>query len=560
MKLLKRIYYHAHRFRGEFVSGSITAVLFMAFFGIFYPKDDVESLVNVMVSMGMFGNLSKVEAGWGVWASIMVGLFMYLIIAFVSINIGAKVIPTKEEQGTEFFMGSNPMDPRKFYLENVFAGLLIIVGVLLPTYLVVVLQTWYFDGMAIIGGITLTFAMFLLIAFFFISLTSAATTFMFQSGKSKGVGFGYVIYGLIVELLADNPDLKDAANLSVNAYTKLSTLVTGIDDYDWNPIFVVLTISTVFLVLGILRVKSPHYLEEVGSKNKTGIVDATIGRVVAPDTRLAKKFPLVFEQLRRDKTAIFIVLMLYLIWPAAFWSVLSTSKDGLAELMQGFNTPSTRAIAQGHDLDMSLRGFSVMKFFSNHWMFFGLYPMFVAASIPTREVRTNSQDIIYSSEKVLPGKLMDRRVIAMVIEMTFLFWAAFAVIGPVNNSFGEEFINDFMGADLLFVFFCVAWIQYMAMSIFIVGIAMIPSEVGKGRRYGILFFILSMLFNIIPHLNESIKFLMYITPMNYFRPVELIYEEMSFGQGVLQSGIVLVISIIFYYVVKKYRYTDSSLY
>lgn len=560
MSSIRRIYYHSKRFRGEFIFSSLFMIVFFLFFGGLFPEEGLSEFVDLFQEIGMFSDLSKEAAGWSVWMAIMIGMIMSIIIAITSINIGSRVIPTKNEDGSEFFMGSNPMDPRIFYLENVFAAILVVFAAMIPAYIIVTIQTLSHDAADNLGNITLAFLAFLVIAFFFISITSAVTAAMFQRGLARGVGYGYVFITFILEMFADNPNvnLKDMAKLSVNHYAGIMSLLME-ETFDWNPLLVIALIGTFFTGIGYLMVKSPHYIEKAGSRERFSLVDATTGYFVRPQSRFSEKYPLIAEQLRKDKKAMFVMILIFMFYFPVLLISFNSLGDSLGDLAGTFNTPSTQMLIQGNELDASILGYGILKFYANAWMWFGIFSMLVAASIPTREVRTNSQDIIYGTS-VKPGKLMDHRLIAMLIEFTILMVLGFVLMTGISYSFGDAFVNDYATAQIQFNYFFVTWIHYSAIFITLVAVAMIPREVGKGRRNAIAFFVMSLLLQWMAYSNESIKFIRYLSIFDYYTPIPILYGEVELLGQVLKSVAVLALSLVFYFIVRKKRYRDSSLY
>ncbi|MHA1673941.1 MAG: hypothetical protein ACTSYI_09965 [Promethearchaeota archaeon] len=546
------------RFKGAFLGSSIFSVLFLLLFGGFYPEESMGNIVALFHSMGMFINVTQEATGWSIWLAILLGMFMYFIIAITSINIGSRVIPTREVDGAEFFMGSNPMNPRLFYIENVLAGLIVIFLMMLPSYLIVLIQTWIHNAMDIVGSITLVFLSFLVMAYFFISITSAITAAIFQRKIPLNIGFVYVFFGLIMELLGDNPDLKGAANLSVNYYMNITALLFG-EDFDFTPILTVLIISVVFTVIGFLRVKSPHYVEKAGNKERISIVDSTIGRLVKPQSFLGRKFPLITEQLRKDMGKVLAIIIMYSIFFPILLNGFAAIGDELISVLAGFDTVTVRIFLQGNEVQASILGYGIMKFYSNAWMFFGIFSMIVAASIPTREILTNSQDIIYGFN-VKPSRLIFRRLIAMLIEFSIILWYAFGLMALITVGNGQEFIDDFATVSIQFNYFFITWIHYGAIFIALVGVAMLPREVGKGRKYAIAFFLISLVLNMFAYVDERIEFIKYFSIFHYYEPVPILYGEVGLVDGILKSSTALILCLLFFFATLKYRYKDSSLY
>ncbi len=557
MSFLKRIFYHSMRFRGELIFASIFSSVFMIFFGSFYSEDFIGDFVKILAQISMLTGASEAPTAWSVWMALMVGVMMYLLIAVTAINIGSRIIPTQDDDGSEFFMGSNPMNPRLFYVENILAGLLVIFVMMLPSYIITLIFTFANDATEVIPDITLAFFAFFIMSYFFISISSAVTASMFQRGLARGVGLGYVFFGFIIELFKDMPDFKDATKLSVNVYAGITSVFFGFD-FDWEPMIVILGISLFFTAIGYWRVKYPHYVEKATSKERFSIVDATTGYFVRPNSFLGRRYPLVSEQLRKDKKAMFIMILVFIMYFPVLLGAFKAVPD-IGELAATFNTPSTAMMIQGEILDASILGYGILKFYAMAWLWFGIYSLLVAASIPTREVRTNSQDIIYGTN-VSPGKLMNHRVIAMLIEFTIILWLGFVLMTGVSYSFGQAFIDDFATIEIQFNYFFVTWIHYSAIFIAIVAVAMIPREVSKGRRNGIAFFAISLLLNWMAYASDSAEFLKYISIFNNYNPVDLLYGRETLITGILKSGLTLIASLGFYYIVRKKRYKDSSLY
>jgi hypothetical protein len=233
--------------------------------------------------------------------------------------------------------------------------------------------------------------------------------------------------------------------------------------------------------------------------------------------------------------------------------------DELSGFLTGFDTVSVRIFLQGNELQASILGYGIMKFYANAWLWFGIYSMLVASSIPTREVRTNSQDIIYGTN-VKPRKLIINRLIAMLFEFTILLWFSFVLMALITTVHGPAFIDDYATVAVQFNFFLITWIHYSAIFIFLVGIAMIPREVAKGRRLAIAFFIISLVLNMLAYVDGRIEFIKYFSIFHYYEPVLILYGEVELINELLMSGGVLVLSLLFFFAIMKYRYRNASLY
>jgi len=549
------------RYRGELINSSVMSVIFFVFYGGFYPKDKVGDLVAVMQKLGILSGISAESAGWSIWLSIMLGLIGYMIIAITAINMGSRVIPTRDKDGAEYMMGSTDIDPRRYYIENIVSSTGVLFLSMIPGYLVILAETFILGSGENLDRISIAYAMFILIGFFFISFTSAVVAWRFERGLALGVGYSYIFFGLILDLFGDNPniDLGNLGNLAVNKYLNISLIPVTVGKIDWVPSFWVLIVSLFFILLGYLSVKRPQYVEKAMSKQKTSIVEATVGYFVRPSSRFSKRFPLVAEQMRKDQKAVFIMTLIYLIYiPILMSSIVALGGD-LTSIASSLNSPSTLMMTQGVALDSSLLSFAVLKVFMASWLWYGLFSLFVAASIPTRDIRTDSQDVIYGTT-VSPGKLMDRRTIAMFIEfLTLLVISYLVFIGSIYAN-GTDFAEKFMTWDVLLQYTVLTLVHFSGVFIMVIAVAMLPREVAKGRRYSLLFFFVSLLIDWIAYSAPSISVIKYVSVFEYYNPIPVLYGEMSFGIALLRATVVLLISLFFYGFAKKYRYKDSSLY
>ncbi|MHA1518966.1 MAG: hypothetical protein ACTSRK_02170 [Promethearchaeota archaeon] len=89
---------------------------------------------------------------------------------------------------------------------------------------------------------------------------------------------------------------------------------------------------------------------------------------------------------------------------------------------------------------------------------------------------------------------------------------------------------------------------------------MLPREVGKGRKYAIAFFLISLILNMFAYVDERIEFIKYFSIFHYYEPVPILYGEVGLLDGLLKSGAALILSLLFFFAALKYRYKDSSLY
>ncbi len=558
--MIRRLYLHANRYRGEVKFSVIFSVVFFAFYGGFFPKDGISDMVTVMQRIGVLRDISPDAAGWSIWLSIMVGTIAFAIVATTSINMGSRVVPTRDSDGAEYIMGSVPIDPRRYYTENVVSAFFALVVSMVPGYLVILTETFMFGSGKNLERITLAYSMFALIGLFFISVTSAVVAWRFERGLALGTGYAYIFLSMVIDVLGDNPDLNlsDLKKLSVNTYLQIPSIPLTEGVVDWNPPVVVLSVSAVFVAIGLLGVKRPQYVEKAMSKQGPSVVERTIGHFVRPSSSIARRFPLVAEQMRRDQKAVLTVLLIYAIYFPVLVSSTYGLGDDLSSVASSFNTPSTLMMTQGTELDSSLLSFAVHKVFMAGWLWFGLYGTLVAASIPTRDVRRHEQDLVYSPA-VHPGKLVDRRVIAMLVEFTTLMLSAYVFFLISIYSYGEDFAQNYITWDLLGQYMVLTWVAYSAVFITITSVSMLPAKISRGRWWGLLFFWVSLLINWMAYASAGIEFVKYISIFEYYNPIQLLYGKMNFAETMARAALMLIGSLALYILAKR-KYMRSSLY
>lgn len=558
--MIRRLFLHANRFRGELKFSAIFSVIFFVFYGGFFPKDDIGDMVAVMQKVGVLSDISPDAAGWSVWLSIMVGMIAFAIVAITAINMGSRVIPTRDSDGAEYIMGSVPIDSRRYYAENVVSAFFVLVLSMVPGYLVILAETFIFGSGENLDRISLAYSMFTLIGLFFISFTSAVVAWRFERGLALGAGYGYIFFSLILDVLGDNPDLDlgDMQKLSVNSYLQIPSIPLSTGSVDWNPPLVVMGVSLLLIVIGLLGVRRPQYVEKASSKQGSSLIERTVGHFVRPGSLIARRFPLVAEQMRRDQKAVFVVLLIYAIYFPILVSSTYSLGDDLSSLAPSLNTPSTLMMTQGTALDSSLLSFAVLKVFMAGWLWFGLYGVLVAASIPSRDVKRHEQDLVYSPV-VYPGKLMDHRIVAMLVEFTTLMVGAYVFFILPVYSYGEDFARSYITWDLLGQYIILTWVAFSAVFITVTAVSMLPTRISRGRWWGLLFFWVSLLLNWMAYTSSDIEFIKYLSIFEYYNPIQLLYGKMSFAETMLRAILMLAGSLLLYTLAKR-KYARSSLY
>lgn len=521
----------------------------------FYPGEqgtlDLFHAISDAQIAGVFGNFNLSAPGWVLWVTFLLNLFVFYILAITGVMIGSKVVPTVEEDAVEYFLGSNSISARKYYAENLLAGFLTQIGILIPLYLIISIFTiWVYNSSDALGKITLAFFISLSFGIFFLAISSVSTILQFSKKWGKIIGFGYLIVAFIIDILADSPAYSNLSKLAINQYVSPSNIL--LPNYDWIPFFVLLGISLAICLIGVWRVKYPDFIEKTKTKQggRNNPLSGIISDRIQPDSRLGHKFPLFLDQTKLDLRVVVVLLIFITFQQSAIFLGLP-NPAALTKAIEQSNSPALSAFAQNHPVQQSLLGFVTLKFYTILWLIYGLGIALIASSIPNRDVRTNTHDIVIGENDITPSKLIRSRILSMIFTFSLLLWISFFILrglqaGRLNLDF-----------TLQFGLFFVLWIHYLGMAILLVGIAMIPT-VNKGRNLSMLVFIFFVIFSFIPFLNSNIEFLKYVSYLSYFDPIGILYGETKFLPSFLISFGMFLGSLAFTYImtIKRYRNAD----
>ena len=79
--------------------------------------------------------------GWTFWIAIQTNLVLYFTLAICAVLMGRKLVPTQERDALELFLGVNPQSARRFYVENMFAALLTLILICVPSFIIIVISS-----------------------------------------------------------------------------------------------------------------------------------------------------------------------------------------------------------------------------------------------------------------------------------------------------------------------------------------------------------------------------------------------------------------------------------
>lgn len=553
MANITRLYYHLKRFKGNILYLWIIYGFFALLYNAIYLGDDaVSNFVDLLGDSPMsFLFSSGSSVAWLMWAGIIITTMGYYIAAIAGIMIGAKIVPTKETLSVEMYLGNSGLSARVFYLENLVVGIFALIIGMLPGYIVTVLFSFNHDASSYINNIWMSAFVVTVEGIVFLTVTSFITVVRFSEGWAKGIGYFYVIYATLVASFAhsDPAAFGDYGNIDMNTYlSPVETLFSN--TVNWEGIWSVMGIALVAIFLTYLLILRPDYIEKAGKHNGKSVF-SPITAIFAPKSFLGRKFPVFTEQIRRDLKTMSIMLILIV---SVIVMVLKSIPDPtqLGDVLASSESPIILAMMGNHAIQHSLLGFLVVKFYANGWLYFGLITAFIAASIPTREVSTASQDIVWAAP-ITPIQVIKARIIAMLLEITVLIWVAYLLISPLEKS-----SNVVVNANAEIQAYTLFWLTYMAFGIFLTGVAMIP-KVSKGRNTAILMFVGMIILNIFSFLSAPLNIFKYFTIQGYTDPVGILYGTENYGIQLISGLFILFVSAIFTYAMTKYRYEYADL-
>lgn len=561
--MLKQIKSSVIRYKRDIIIMSIIGFLFSLLFSLFFPGEEtMKAMLNILYESalnGLFNSINVDSPGWILWMTLVFSMLLYYILAFSGINIGAKVIPTVEGDGIDIVLTHSSFSARNLYLWNYLGAILSLVIIILPLYGIIVIFSLIQSSTFILGEITLSFLIFLASGIFFLTLTSVASILRFSKSFGKILGFGYLILCFLIDLLSGSSEYADFADLSINHYLNPTQVIffgcSKDNFFDiWGPFFIIIAISFGLFLLGLWRVKYPDYIERVKELNPNGskLTFNPLGRILEPDSFLAKKFPLFINQLRRNMKVVILLLFLITLFQFTIFTALPSPDELMVQLEQS-NTPIFAAFIQNHIVPASLLGFVILKFYSGLWIYFGIAIALIAANIPNKDVNTSTHDILFANE-ISPLRLVLARTLSMVVSFSILIWLSFFILRGIQTTVVDFDLSFRLQAQV----FTVLWIHYIGLGIFLIGIALIPL-VSKGKNLAVFVFIFFILMAIIPFLNQDIEFLKFTSYLNYYDPVGIIIGEVEFSKALIISLLMLLGSSAFTYLMVKFKYSKTDL-
>ncbi len=555
MKFVQRLYFHTKRYKGEILYSSSILAIIMIMVVYAFPSDTraIASYIGLLEDAGLdilFSSYDLDAPGWLFWVSLMGSAYTYFVSAIASIKIGSKIFPTKDEVALEL-IASSPKASRVYLIESVISGIIAIFLIFLPSFTILSIYSVTQNAMDSIPRLAIMFLFNMGVSVFFIALTSLMSSFRFSQGAGTKIGYFYIIYAFLIELTAGSVDeYKDYAKISVNTYISPSAGILN-GEHNWNEFLTVIAISFFFLSISYYLIKKPDYIEKI-SVEKSGRLEFL--PKFSPDGKLARKYPILFDQFRMDRSFFFIwftILNFLILYVIVFYtSVLADDPEQLTRLMGSFDTGMMKAFTFGYDVEASYMGFLVLEFFGLTWVYYGLFIFIPAVNIASRDQYRDEQDLIWSNS-VTPEQVIINRTIALQIFFTILFWASYLFMTILSVSLDTDY-NNTSGA------FIVGYIYYTGLTFMLVGLTML-FPVSKGRQFGRWFYIASVMIIIIAFMEPSVEFIRYISIVNYYDPVGMIMNKVQIIDQLIIAIIVLIPSVLLYFASLKFRYRNVDL-
>jgi hypothetical protein len=525
--------------------------LWIASASSFYPGEEgVRDYIDLVSDAGLdfvFGEIGSDAPAWTFWVGLQINTYLYFILTITAILIGSRLVPTREKDAMETLLGSNPQSSRRYYLENIVSASVLLFISMIPSFLILALSSIFNDASDIISRLAIAYIFVFVVSWVFLVGTSMFSILKFSSSTGKKAGFGYLILSFLLEASAGSSDSPEQyANISMNYYVSSTTgLLYG--DFDWNPIFVILLIASIFLIISVWRVKYPDYIEYSSTKKNR---ERGILPTLSPSSKLAIRYPLALEQFRKDfsyfigwiVTVTFFVLYTMLIFP---------DEKSLEKVFTSFDTPLVKAMLYNHEPTYDYTGWMLYEFHSINWIYFGLFILLIAASIPNREVRTDSQDIVWGNS-IHPSRIIRSRTIVMIAEYTVMLWTIFVSKFVLDMMVGNE-TSHFRE----FQVFIIYWIHYISFGFLILSISMLP-QVSKGRSISLFVYFYFIFINLLAY-SSGIDFLKYFGLFGYIDPAGMMLGLVSFPTELIKSILILGITIISFFLSLKYRYHNADL-
>jgi hypothetical protein len=517
----------------------------------FYPGEEGIIAYSEYITEAGFavilGAIGTSASGFVFWIGMQINIYLYYIIVITGLLMGSKLFPTTDEDNVELLIGGSPKSCRMFYLENLISALLVLFISVIPSLIATILYTYHYESEDIIGRIVTTYFFVFSIGVFYLVLSSLASIIWFSKSAGKKIGFGYLIYSFLIELQAgSSEEAAQVAQTSINYYVDAASgLITG--DFDWDPIIVLYSLVFILAAVSYVLVKKKQLIQKAPKPVKTR---RGLSRIIAPESRISQKFPIFMEQLRSDLG--FFVGWLILLGVILFYMPnIAPADEDLMGFMGAFDIPFMDALTLGYTMEYTYIGFISIEFFGLLWFYFAAFYVFVAASIATREVRKQSQDLLLSNN-LSTSKIVLQRTIVMLIEITILVWFAYLVLFLAETNLNKDVDNT-----IRLNAFIIIWVHSISSSILFTAISMIP-RVSKGRTLAIWVYLYSIIVMILAYSEESIEFLKYTSIYHWGNTVGILYGKVEFIDVLLNNVIYLALSIILFFVMLKYRYKRAD--
>jgi len=557
MAFLTRLKYHTLRYRGEISYGSWIIGILMLLVVIAFPKDNsvIVEYVGILSEVGLDQLLANIDVNapaWLFWVSLMTSAYLYIVSAIIAVRIGSKLFPTESSSALEL-IASSPEKSRRFYLENILAAVIALILVLLPSFLILAGYSLTQNAADILPRLAALFTLSLTVAIFFVAFSSLFSVFRFSQSTGSKIGYIYLFLGFMIDLGAGaSPEYADLANISVNSYVAPSAgLLTG--DHHWMEMVVVLLIAMLFFAISYLRIASPDYVEKITtdkSRFSLGFVPQ-----FSPRRRLASHYPLLFDQLRTDRsymiiwTAVVDIAMFYVVTLYNF--ALKDDPAVLASLTANFGS-ILDIFTFGYDVPATYTGFLSFEVFGLAWLYFGVFVLIPAINIANRDQSKDRQDMIWSNS-ISPEQVIIQRTLSILIYFTVLFWLSFLVVLGSSQLYGLP-----LDSRVLLSLFIIGQIHYTAITFLLIGITLF-FPIRDGKKWALRFYLVSILIMVVSFLISSVDFLKYFSVIYSYNTVGIVLEKTDLQLQYLYAGILLVGSVILYIIGLKYRYRHQDL-
>ncbi|MCY3414951.1 MAG: hypothetical protein INQ03_25095 [Candidatus Heimdallarchaeota archaeon] len=551
MSLLEKLRFHLQRFSGEIVYASVILLSMILMVVALFPGEDqlldYFDLVTQSGIQGMLGMIGGNAPAWILWLNMQLGPYLFYLLSIVGIKIGARIFPTTEDDGRELLV-STPQQSRLFYLENVLAASLSLIVIAIPAYVLLVIMAISKETTEFLDELLVIFVFELCIAFLYMAGVSLLSILKFSKSAGLKLGYGYLIFSMLMELSLPmlDEERKQSVNMSFNYYLHPSTgLITG--EFNWEGFIVLMILALGFIAIATLKLPSRDF-NEPSKKDKKDKVSKSW---LSPTGSLARKYPLIFDQFRRDGkfTLWWTILVAFSLMYITIMYTTMTDEQ-ISDLFSTFDSPQTKGLMHGHILPASFTGFFAYEVLGMTWLWFGLFIVITSVNIANREISNNTQDIIWGTS-ISQHRLVIFRMIAVAIEFSLMY--ILVALGIIISAVSVAEIS----VGLLIMTFLVGWIHYLVVGIFLAGISML-FKVGKGRIVGYTTFLMMLMF-FLSASSPGAEAMKYLSLITYYDPIGILLEINSIAASVLQSLVILIISLIIFFLTLKFRYSKQDM-